>query len=294
MKHRIPVFGIGTAALLIWIEGPILYQLGILWLQESEYAQGLVLMALAAYLVYDRRREGFWKGGIERPKRWWGGLLMLNAGLMTMVVGHAATEFFSQRLSMVMVLWGVLAYAVGPAAFRRLWEPAVLMMLAVPLPAVVVDALTLPMKTLVSALSADCLTTLGYSVVRYGNILDLPDIRLEVVSACSGIRSFFALLAIAVVLCTDMRSILKRTLFLLLVVPIVILTNTLRIVSTAVLSLHFPQHSIESYDGYAGWAVFALAFGMLYGIQRWMNGRKDGIEPEGLGGREITTSRIAL
>ncbi|MEW6260273.1 MAG: exosortase/archaeosortase family protein [Thermodesulfobacteriota bacterium] len=284
MKPRIPVFGIGTVGLLIWIEGPILYQLCVLWLQESEYAQGLVLMALAAYLVWDRRREVPWKGGIERPKCWWGGLLMLNAGLMSMVVGHAATEFFSQRLSMVMVLWGILGYAIGPAAFRQLWEPAVLMMLAVPLPAVVVDAVTLPMKTLVSRLSADCLTAWGYSVVRYGNILDFHDMRLEVVSACSGIRSFFALLAITIVLCADMRSNWKRLFLLLLLVPIVILSNTLRIVSTAIAGLHFPQHSIESYDGYAGWTAFALAFGLVYWLRRWINGGKGGIEAEGRGG----------
>ncbi len=233
-------------------------------------------MALAAYLVWDRRQEGFWKGAVEQPKRWWGGLLLLNVGLLMMIVGHAATEFFSQRISFVMVLWGIVGYAIGPMAFRRLWEPAVLMMLAVPLPAVVVDTLTLPMKTLVSRLSADCLTALGYSVMRYGNILDISDLRLEVVSACSGIRSFFALLAIAIVLCADMHSNLKRMLLLLLLIPIVILTNTVRIVSTAVAGLHFPQHTIETYDGYAGWVAFALAFGLVIGIRRWMNGRRGG------------------
>ena len=266
-----PLFGFATAALLVWIYGPILYKLVRLWFQEAEYAQGMVLCALALYLVWDRRQDVFEPGAVEHPKGWRIGLLMMLAGIGMLVVGRAATEFFSQRLSLVIVCWGVLGYAIGPKALARLWEPAVLTMMAVPLPAVVVDTVTLPLKTLISRLAAEGLSVLGYTVVRYGNVIDLPELRLEVVGACSGIRSFFALLAVVIVLGADMRSAGKRILLVLALFPVVILTNTLRIVSTAMLGIHFPQHGIETYDAYAGWVAFVLAFSLILGLRYWMN-----------------------
>lgn len=265
-----PLFGVATAALLVWIYGPILYRLVGLWFQGAEYAQGAVLCALALYLVWDRRKEGFWQGAVDRPHQWGGGLLMMVAGIGMLVVGRAATEFFSQRLSLVIVVWGLLGYGIGQKACSRLWEPAVLSMMAVPLPAVVVDTVTLPLKTLISRLAAEALSALGVAVVRYGNVLDLPGIRLEVVAACSGIRSVFALLAVVLVLGADMRPVGKRILLILALFPVVLLTNTLRILSTALLSIHFPQHGIETYDTYAGWAAFALAFSLILGWWRWI------------------------
>jgi len=267
-----PLFGFATAALLVWIYGPILYKLVRLWFQEAEYAQGAVLCALALYLVWERRKEAFWQGAIEHPHHWRFGLFMMLVGLGMLVVGRAATEFFSQRLSLVIVCWGLCGYVIGPKAWIRLWAPAVLSMMAVPLPAVVVDTVTLPLKTLISRLAAEGLSVLGYAVVRYGNVLDLPEMRLEVVGACSGIRSFFALLAVVIVLGADMRSTGKRILLMLALFLVVMLTNTLRILSTAMLGIHFPQHGIETYDAYAGWAAFALAFSLILGLWRWING----------------------
>ncbi|WP_028324035.1 exosortase/archaeosortase family protein [Desulfatirhabdium butyrativorans] len=266
-RHRMPVLGIAAAGILAWLYMPILSKLVSLWFQEPEYAQGIVLTVLASYLVWDRRNAPCWFQMVEEPVCWRGSWIIIITGLLLLTIGHAATEFFSQRISFFIVLWGLIAYGMGPQAISILWEPAVLMMMAVPLPAIVVDTITLPLKTLVSILAAAMLHVSGYSVVRYGNILDISGFHLEVVSACSGIRSFFALLAITIVLSAGMRSIFSRLSLFFLLVPVVILSNALRIVSTAALSLRFPAHSVEFYDGFAGWAAFLGAFGFIVGVR---------------------------
>jgi exosortase len=267
IRHRLPVLGIAAAGILAWLYIPILSKLVSLWFQEPEYAQGMVLTVLASYLMWERRRALCWYKMVEEPACWRAALVIVAAGLLMLVVGHAATEVFSQRLSFFIVAWGLIAYGLGPQAISILWEPSVLLMMAVPLPAIVVDAATLPLKTLVSMLAAPILHILGYSVVRYGNILDLSGFHLEVIGACSGIRSFFALLAITLVLSVGMRSILARLSLFFLLLPVVILTNALRIVLTAALSLRFPAHSVEFYDGFAGWAAFLAAFGLIAGFR---------------------------
>lgn len=267
---RIPVLGIAAAGILIWLYAPILAKLVSLWFHDPEYAQGVVLVVLAAYLVWERRNAISWMKMIEKPARRRGSLIMLSAGLLLLVVGHVATEMFSQRLSFFIVVWGLIAYGMGARAIRLLWEPALLLMLSIPLPAIVVDTITLPLKIHVSRIAASLLAFLGYPVVRYGNILDLSGLQLEVVSACSGIRSFFALLAIAIVLGSDIRRISARLSLFFLLIPVVILTNALRIVLTAVFSLRFPEHSVEFYDGLAGWAAFLAAFSLIVGLRMAM------------------------
>lgn len=277
-RCRIPVPGIAALGILLWLYAPILSKLVWLWFHEPEYAQGIVLALLAAYLLWDRRNALRWSKMLEEPACWRGALFIVVFGLLMLIVGHAATEFFSQRISFFIVAWGLIAYGMGVHAIGILWEPAVLLLMAVPLPAIVVDAITLPLKTLVSMLAAAILNVLGYSVVRYGNILDVSGLRLEVVGACSGIRSFFALLAITIVLSSGMRSIFGRLSLFFLLIPVVILSNALRIVCTAALVSRFPAHSVEFYDGFAGWAAFLVAFGFIVGlrmvIDRWVAPRK--------------------
>ena len=101
--------------------------------------------------------------------------------------------------------------------------------------------LTLSLQLLASRLGEACLETLGYSVLREGNILELVGIKLSVEEACSGIRSLMAIIFMCVLynyFFVEGRSM--KALILVMAIPIAILGNAVRIVATGIASQYNP------------------------------------------------------
>ena len=69
------------------------------------------------------------------------------------------------------------------------------------------------------------LRAMGVSILQEGNILKTPQIMLEVVNACSGIRSVFSLFVLALLFCSDMKGYVQKALLLILTIPLAIFTN---------------------------------------------------------------------
>jgi exosortase len=111
-------------------------------------------------------------------------------------------------------------------------------------------------------LGASGLVAVGVHTVREGNLLILPNCTLNVVEACSGIRSLLSLLAAVVAYAYLAEpSTWKRGVLAAVSVPVAIATNGLRLVATGLLS-YFYGPSVDS--GFVhlalGLGFFALAF----------------------------------
>jgi exosortase len=106
-------------------------------------------------------------------------------------------------------------------------------------------------------------------VLREGNVIVLPNMRLGVVEACSGIRSLFSLLALAAAVALVLMPSTPRWAKLLLVasaVPIAILTNSFRVTGTGILAHWWgPEVAQGFYHDFSGWIVFMVAFVLLAG-----------------------------
>ena len=77
----------------------------------------------------------------------------------------------------------------GAAAVRSVTAPLAFLAMAIPLPALVINAATLPLQVTASQIAETTLRTAGVAVFRDGNVLELPAATLEVAQACSGLRS---------------------------------------------------------------------------------------------------------
>ena len=77
-------------------------------------------------------------------------------------------------------------------------------------------------------------------VLREGNVLILPNYSLEVVEACSGVRSLMSLITLAVAYgyFVESQRWVRYTLPILMV-PIAIISNAFRIMGTGALTYHF-------------------------------------------------------
>jgi exosortase len=167
----------------------------------------------------------------------------------------------------VVVLSGLVWLILGSAFLRELLFPLAFLVFMIPLPAIVMNAIAFPLQLFAAQSATFCMQVAGVPVLREGNTIVLANTTLEVVEACSGIRSLQALLALGAVYgYFTQRTVWKRWALLLLSVPIAIAANAIRVAGTGFLA-HFigPEAAQGFYHSFAGWIVFAVAFVLLLG-----------------------------
>jgi exosortase len=161
---------------------------------------------------------------------------MLSA-LGLLILATLGAELFTTRISLIIMTSGIIVFLAGWQLLRSLAFPIAYSIFMIPLPALVYYQLTFPLQLLASRFGAHGLVLLGIHTVRQGNLLILPHVTLEVVEACSGVRSLLSLLAAVVGYAyLAEHSYWRRVLLVALTVPIVILSNGFRLVATGVLS----------------------------------------------------------
>lgn len=248
-------------AVFLYLYAPILSGLIADWWDDPNYSHGFLVPLLSAYFAWQRREK---LAQIAPQTNWWG-MVVLLGGLAVLLVGNIGAEYFLMRSSMIMVITGLVLYLCGLPYLRTLAFPIAFLLFMIPLPAIVLNKITFPLQLLAARLSTESLQFIGFPVYREGNIIFLPHTTLEVVEACSGIRSLVSLTALAVVFAyMTQRRVWKRVLLVISAIPIAIVANAFRIWGTGVLAHLYGTRVAEGfYHSFAGWMVFVAAFGML-------------------------------
>ena len=253
---------IGTAA----VYAQVLRELSSEWWTNPDYSHGLVLPFVAAYLIWRRKEE--WSQQPVAPSNF--GLLVMLGGLGLLFLGELGAEFFLTRVSLLVFLCGLVLFFLGWKHFRLAAFPIALLLLAIPLPAIIFYQITFPLQLLASRLGAFLLETSNVPVLREGNLIMLPNITLEVVEACSGIRSLFSLLTLTILYGYFFESRLwMRILLIVLTIPLALFSNGLRITGTGLLTQYVDPASAEGFfHGFSGWFIFLVALVALLAIHR--------------------------
>ena len=254
---------LGLLAAFLYLYAAVLPPLVADWLDDPNYSHGFLVPGLSAYFVWDRRQT---LAGL-RPQPHWGGLVLLWCGLGMLLLVHLGAELFLMRSSMVVVLTALVWYLLGRHYVHALAFPLAFLLFMIPLPAILLNTITLPLQLLATQLSTFALQLVHLPVYREGNIIYLPHTTLEVAEACSGLRSLVSLLALAVVLAyITQRRLSTRWILVLSAVPIALVANAFRIWATGVLAHWYGTQAAEGfYHTFAGWLVFVVALGLLLG-----------------------------
>jgi exosortase len=135
-----------------------------------------------------------------------------------------------------------------------------LLFFMVPIPAIIYSRITFPLQLLASRVAEFVLTLLDVPVLREGNILELPEQRLSVVEACSGIRSLLSLTFLSLVYgyFFESRTWIRVVLFLA-TVPIAIVANASRVTLTGLLTQFRPELAEGFFHTAQGWVIFMVA-----------------------------------
>ena len=263
LRAATPAFVLGLGFMVWALYYGIARYMVVQWSQDDDNTHGFLIVPLALYFVWERREH--LKAFVPRPSLLGAGLL--GAGLLTLVVGSVGAELFLQRFSLVLVLAGLVWLILGREFLRELLFPLAFLVFMIPLPAIVMNAVAFPLQLFAAQSATFCMQTAGIPVLREGNVIVLSNTTLEVVEACSGIRSLQALLALGAVYgYFTQRAAWKRWALLLLSIPIAIAANAIRVAGTGFLA-HFigPEVAQGFYHSFAGWIVFAVAFVLLLG-----------------------------
>ena len=268
-KYRLELFAL--TILLGTVYYTIVCEMIFDWKKDDNYSHGFLVPFIAAYLAYMRKKD--FLSAVVRPCN--AGLIVITMGLGVLILGWLATEYFTMRSSLVIIMSGSVLYLLGWEVFKILLAPLCYLLLMVPIPYIIYDAAAFPLKLLVTKVSVLSMKALGIVVWQEGNILMFPNITLEVADACSGLRSIMSLLALgaayAFVLHTKTRD---RVILILSTLPIAIFTNCLRVIATGILAQYFGSAAAEGFfHEFAGLFVFGAAVVMFVALgsalKRW-------------------------
>ena len=155
-----------VALSVAWLYAATLQGLIIEWVSSADASYGIVLAAVALVVVW-RRRAAFALARNPRAAAM-PGALTLFLGLCLYLVGQFAADVFLTRISFVIVLAGAIWFVAGFQALRTVAPPLAFLLMAIPLPALVVNAVTLPLQLVASRIGETTLIAAGVSVFRDG------------------------------------------------------------------------------------------------------------------------------
>lgn len=256
-------------SLLIAIYWGVTAKLVYDWYTEPDFSHGFLVPLFSAYLVWTKR-AAIRKIPVEQS---WGGVPLVIAGIFTLFLGIYGAELFLDRISLVMLLGGLIWTMAGRRMLRELRFPLLVLLLAIPWPAVVYNQITFPLQIFASKLASAALPLFGVPVMRDGNIIQLPSMQLEVAEACSGIRSLMSLVTAAIFYGYFLEpSVKRRVILALAAIPIAVLANGVRILGTGLGVQYWdPDKALGFFHEFSGWLIFVFSLVLLYLVHAAMN-----------------------
>ncbi len=273
------------------------------WWTDENYSHGLLVPFIIGYIIWFKFNK--LKKVPQNPQVLIGGGLIVFA-LIMFLGGTLGAEFFVQRISLVLMLAGITVYFFGAVILRMLAVPFALLLLAIPIPQIIFNKIAFPLQIYASQFAVWGIRVFGVPTVRKGNVIEiLPEgavqiIALEVVEACSGIRSLMTLMTLALILVYFTRrnesklpggwfdfvqnsDFWRGVILMFSAIPIAILTNAGRVTATGVLTYYYGTKATESLaHDLAGWLVYVVALVLLIALNfvlkkflNWKDGGED-------------------
>lgn len=250
---------------------PVWKALVLTWQSSEENSHGFLVVPIVCYLIWQKRAT-LRKLEVE-PSNWGIVLILFSLGLY--VLSHFANILTVAPFSIIPLAFGTSIFLFGFSITKELLFPLCFLLFMLPIPTQVYSALTLPLQLFVSKASVNLASLLGIPLYREGNVIHLPEHTLQVVQACSGLRSMTSLLALSALIgYLSLKSNLLRSVLLFSGIPAAIFVNIVR-VSLMIIAFYYLNFDLTSGTIHTvfGLAIFSLAFIFILAVRgalsRW-------------------------
>jgi protein-tyrosine kinase len=253
---------------LVAMYWPTYANLAITVWATDEQGHGPIILAIALWLIWARR--GAYLALPDRPSPLTGSV-GIACGLLLYLLGRTQQLDSFEVVSQIVLLAGLLAWFKGGAAVRVMAFPLLFMLFMVPLPSVLVQVVTTPLKAGVSYVAEAILHAVGYPVARSGVIIAVGPYQLLVADACAGLNSMFTLEALGLLYMNLMgyTSIARNTVLALLLIPIAFAANVVRVILLILVTYHFGDEAGQGFvHGFAGMVLFLVALALMFVVDR--------------------------
>ena len=272
------LFPVNLACLLVLLAAllglyyPVLVAMAHDWSTNDNYSHGFFIPLISGYMVFAMKDE--LRNISLRPANW--GLFLLLAGVGQLYIARVGSEYFLQRTSLILVLLGMVIFLLGKAMTRKLLLPIAYLLFMVPLPAIIWNKIAFPMQLFSSAVTEVVVRLIGIPIFREGNVLHLAQTTLEVVDACSGLRSLTTMFALSAALAWFSDSTAwKKWVLILAAAPIAIFANIVRLTGTAGLASVYGEKVAQGFlHEFSGLFTFVVGLMLLVFTNKLLQGKQ--------------------
>ena len=250
------VFAVGVLALY----APTLAIAGHEWMINDNYAHGVFIFPLCAFLLWLRRDE--LRQVKPRPSAW--GLLPLGVGLIGQCLCYMLQIKYIGMWTLALTLTGGVLLLYGPPMLPFVRFAILFSLLAYPLPHTILAGMTTKIQSASTDGATALMSALGYPLIKTGNVIQVPGVMLEVAEACSGFHKLLSLTAFTLLysyLFTASQG--KRLVLILAVLPLALLVNILRISGLIAVAAKGGVEALHAAHDGAEYCAIALAFALL-------------------------------
>ena len=137
----------GLLALLVgWLYWSILVHLVKEWANNPNFSHGFFVPAFAMFVLWQDRAKLAQEPA--RPSYW--GLPIVVFALCVLVMGVLGAELYLSRISLLLLIAGLVIFFRGWAWFRAVLFPWAFLFLMVPIPSIVFAEITFPLQMMAS------------------------------------------------------------------------------------------------------------------------------------------------
>ncbi|RTL52740.1 MAG: exosortase B [Rhodocyclaceae bacterium] len=243
------------------------WALNTIW-QTDEQAHGALILMVVIWLFWDRRQAIVAVQPSPAPLAGW---ICFLLGLAVYAVGRMLNVSILELGSQLPVLLGLCLLVLGWPGVRVAWFPLLYQVFMIPLPGILVDAVTGPLKQWVSYLAENSLYSAGYPVARHGVVLAIGQYQLLVADACSGLHSMFSLSALGILFLYLKKrdSRLHNALMVASILPIAFVANVVRVMVLVLVTYHLGDEAGQGFlHGAAGMVLMVVALLAFFLLDR--------------------------
>jgi exosortase B len=246
---------------------PTYYDLSTTLWGNDDQAHGPIVLMVVLFLFWQNREHLHPNPEVET----WPvlGSLSLGFGLLCYLLGRSQDIFLLDIGSQIPVIAGILLLTRGMPALKAMWFPLFFILFMIPLPGILIDAISLPMKMAVSYVTESILFWFGYPIARAGVILQIGQYQLLVADACAGMHTLISLEALGLLYLNLVKhdSLFRNITLAILIVPISFTANVIRVIVLTLVTYYFGDAAGQGFvHGFAGMVLFVVALVLIMGV----------------------------
>jgi len=192
-------------------------------------------------------------------------LSLIILGLLMFIFGWKLDYLFITTLSLIPLLYGIIIYLYGTKMAKALSFPILYLLLMVPPPLGVLDAITIPMRHGVSVAAVEILKIFHYPIHREGLMIYLGSHEIFMGAPCSGFRSLITMFSLGIVYVYVIKGALWKKLTLVTaIIPLALFGNIVRVITLCLLTYHAGEKTAQGFFHYfSGGVIFVV---MIIGL----------------------------